>query len=76
MYLKQIIADIGQDIVYRAEDITAFSLCFLVVNSINWQSEIIRFSLGITASIISGYVVNRLKKHWDTPTKKRNGKKN
>jgi hypothetical protein len=68
--LKGIITDISHDIGGHLEDITAFSFCFLVVNGINWQSEIIRFSLGITASIISGYVVNRLKHYWDKPKPK------
>ncbi len=68
--LKSVIAEISHDITGHLEDITAFSFCFLVVNGINWQSEIIRFTLGISASIISGYVVNRLKHYWDKPKRK------
>ena len=72
--LSKLLHDIGQDIHDHAEGIAAFGSCFLVVNTISWQSEIIRFTLGIAASIISGYIVNRLKKYWDNP--KNNGKKN
>lgn len=76
MFIK-LLHDIGHDIHDHAEGIAAFGSCFLVVNTISWQSEIIRFTLGIAASIISGYIVNRLKRYWDSDIKKekRNGKK-
>jgi hypothetical protein len=73
--ISHVLVDISHDIGGHLGEITAFSLCFLVVNGVNWQSEIIRFSLGITASIISGYVVNRLKKYWDKPKPKTHTKK-
>jgi hypothetical protein len=69
MLLKQLATDIGNDFYDHAESVAAFSTCFIAVTTINWQGEIIRFTFGIGASIISAYVVNRLKKYWDDPTK-------
>ena len=69
MYLKNVVIDIGNDFYNHAESIAAFSTCLIAVTTINWQGEIIRFTFGIGASIISAYVVNRLKKYWDDPTK-------
>jgi len=74
--LQGFISDIGHDIHNHSESITASVTCFLLVNNLNWQYEIVRFLLGIVASIFSGYVVNRLKKYWDKPKNKKNGKKN
>lgn len=72
MIIKNALLDIAHDIHSHSESITASITCFLVVNTFNWKYEMVRFVLGIAASILSGYVVNRLKKYWDKP-KKRNG---
>lgn len=69
MLLKELAHDIGNDFYTNAESIAAFSTCLIAVTTVNWQGEIIRFTFGIGASIISAYVVNRLKKYWDDPTK-------
>lgn len=69
MLLKELAHDIGNDFYTNAESIAAFSTCMIAVTTVNWQGEIIRFTFGIGASIISAYVVNRLKKYWDDPTK-------
>lgn len=74
MYIRELIHDIGADLYNHAESVAAFSTCFLAVTTINWQGEIIRFTFGIAASIVSAYIVNRLKKYWDKP--KRYVKKN
>lgn len=65
MYIKDLIIDIGHDLYVHAEQVAAFGSCFLVVNTLNWQGEIIRFTFGVAASILSAYIVHRLKKYWN-----------
>lgn len=69
MLIKDLLTDIGHDLYVHAESIAAFSTCFIAVTTVNWQGEIIRFTFGIGASIISAYIVNRLKRYWDMPKK-------
>jgi hypothetical protein len=47
------------------EGLMAFSSCFLMMQTIDWTNEIIKYIVSFTMSILSAYVVNRLKKRWD-----------
>lgn len=47
------------------EGIMAFGSCFLMMQTIDWTNEIIKYIVSFTMSILSAYVVNRLKKRWD-----------
>lgn len=80
--LKNIItiaSDVISDVGHYFEELTGGMVCFVIMNVIDWQYEIIKFTMGIGASIISAYLVHKIKsKFWSNNPKehKSNGKKN
>lgn len=79
MFLKELIIGITIDPYSYAEEITAIGGTFALTiignavilhPSFNWKIELMKWILGLVASIFNAYVVNRLKKKWwDKPKK-------
>lgn len=75
--MTQFIHYIGKTMINYLEEITAGGTTFLVLSNIdfisvisnlnvNWSNEVIRMVFSLTTSIISAYIVNRLKnKYWN-----------
>jgi hypothetical protein len=75
--MTQFIHYIGKTMINYLEEITAGGTTFLVLSNVdfisviynlnvNWSNEVIRMCFSLTTSIISAYIVNRLKnKYWN-----------
>lgn len=75
--MTQFIHYIGKTMINYLEEITAGGTAFLVLSNVdfisviynlnvNWSNEVIRMVFSLTTSIISAYIVNRLKnKYWN-----------
>jgi len=75
--MTQFIHYIGKTMINYLEEITAGGTTFLVLSNVdfisvisnlnvNWSNEVIRMVFSLTTSIISAYIVNRLKnKYWN-----------
>ena len=75
--MAQFIDYIGKTMINYLEEITAGGTTFLVLSNIdfisviynldvNWSNEVVRMGFSLTTSIISAYIVNRLKnKYWN-----------
>ena len=75
--MAQFIHYIGKTMVNYLEEITAGGTTFLVLSNINfisviynldvnWSNEVVRMGFSLTTSIVSAYIVNRLKnKYWN-----------
>lgn len=71
MNCKDILYTVGAVAYEKSEQIVASGTCYLFLKTINWEDRLITLMFSVGASILSGYVVNRLKKRWDKPKKKR-----
>jgi hypothetical protein len=47
----------------NAEQISAFGSCFLMASTIDWANHLARFFFSLGASLISAFVVNRIKEY-------------
>lgn len=75
--MAQFIHYIGKTMINYLEEITAGGTAFLVLSNVdfisviynlnvNWSNEVIRMCFSLTTSIISAFIVNRLKnKYWN-----------
>lgn len=64
--ISVIIIDVSKDAGNYFEEISGGAVCMIVMTAIDWQYEIIRFTMGVGASIISAYLVHKIKsKFWD-----------
>ena len=60
----------------QLENITAGIVCFATLtltNNVDWLNEVVRVTSSFSVSILSGYVVHKLKQYyWDSNKKEKN----